>query len=91
MIGTNRDLIALRDVLEHEIVRLQQLAMARPAPDWVERRLSLLARHRHSLCAVLVSRRSEAANKVVVLSRWFTGNGALRSAPPAGRSRHAVG
>jgi hypothetical protein len=77
MIGTNRDLIAMREILDHEILRLQLLALTPPAPSWVRQRLALLARQRVSLCAALTNRRTEAANKVVVFSRWVSGDGAL--------------
>jgi hypothetical protein len=77
MIGTNRDLIEIRHLLDLEILRLQALAADAPGLGWVERRLAMMCRQRISVCAALVNRRIEAANKVVIFSRWISGNGAL--------------
>jgi hypothetical protein len=77
MIGTNRDLIEIRRLLDREIHRLQELAADMPSPGWVDRRLETMCRQRISVCAALVNRRMEAANEVVVFARWVSGNGAL--------------
>lgn len=79
MIGTNRDLAEMQRLLDREILLLKHLAAGTPAPSWIEGRLALTCRQRISVCAAMVNRRVEAAHKVVVFSRWVSGNGALRS------------
>lgn len=79
MIGTNRDLQTMGQVLDHEIHRLQQLAADPSAPSWIHRRLTLMCRQRISVCAALANRRIEASNKVVTFSRWVSGYGVLES------------
>ncbi len=79
MIGTNRDLVKIQHMLDHEIRRLRELAADAPGPCWIDRRLETMCRQRISVCAALVNRRIEAAHKVVVFSRWVSGNGALDS------------
>ncbi len=96
MIGTNRDLREMGHILDHEIVRLQQLAVETTAPGWVHRRLALACRQRISVCAALVNRRTEAANKVIDFARWVSGGGALggygvRPAAPRRRVISATG
>ena len=93
MIGTNRDLREIRHLLDHEILRLRELAADAPGLDWVDRRLELMCRQRISVCAALVNRRIEAANRVVVFSRWVSGNGALAavSEPPVPAAANGAG
>ncbi len=79
MTGTNRDLAEMCQILDQEILRLRPLADAAAGPSWIDRRLNLLCRQRIAVCAALVNRRVEASNKVVVLSRWVSGCGALGS------------
>jgi hypothetical protein len=84
MIGTNRDLTAMREALEYELFRLQALKNlpGRTAdPAFVDRQLVSLNRQRVALCAAIVNRRIEASKDVVVFSRWATGNGALNNIP----------
>ena len=80
MIGTNQDLVEMQQILDREITRLNRLTAGTRGPGWFENRLGLLCRQRISVCAALVNRRIEAANKVVEFSRWVSGNGALGSA-----------
>lgn len=82
MLGTNRDLKAIRYALDSEIVALQLLAAASPRHDLSER-LARLGRERIAISAVLVNRRIEASKKVVMLSRWLSGNGVLGAAAAA--------
>jgi hypothetical protein len=70
------------------------LARNTPDLDHLVRHLSILMRERKALSAALANRHIEAANKVVDLSRWFSGDGALREVlhhiaaiPAAGDSR----
>jgi hypothetical protein len=81
MLGTNRDLHRIRRMLDSEIAALRLVAAIAPEDDRTSQRLDLLARQRLSISAVLANRRIEAAKKVVVLSRWLSGNGLLGSAP----------
>jgi hypothetical protein len=56
------------------------LALHDPAqslPAWISDRLAALGREHIAVSATLVNRRIEATKKVVDLSRWFNGNGAL--------------
>ena len=77
MVGTNRDLAAIKQILQREIDQLLYLAIGTRDTVRIERELSLLYRQRLAVCAALVNRRIEAANKIVSLSRWASGNGAL--------------
>jgi low affinity Fe/Cu permease len=77
MIGTNRDLVQMQQILDREIFRLNRLAGGPRGPGGIETRLARMCRQRISICAALVNRRIEAANKVVEFSRWVSGNGAL--------------
>jgi hypothetical protein len=77
MIGTNRDLVEMQQILDREIFRLNHLAGGPRGPGGIEIRLAMMCRQRISVCAALVNRRIEAANKVVEFSRWVSGNGAL--------------
>jgi hypothetical protein len=77
MLGSNRDLCSIRASLDCEIETLSRMARYSPDPDRLSRRLSLLLRERRAVSATLANRQAEAANKVVDLSRWFSGNGAL--------------
>jgi hypothetical protein len=77
VIGSNRDLLAIRSSLDCRIEALSQLARNAPDLDRLSYRLSRLVRERRALSAVLANRRSEAANQVVDLSRWYSGDGAL--------------
>ncbi len=94
MIGTNRDLIAMRAVIDHEIfaLALRKSAMGRrDSANEIDRRLSALARERVALCAAIVNRRRESAKNIVVLASWLSGYGALDNiALDAGRRRRAV-
>ena len=94
MLGSNRDLLSIRSSLDYEIEVLSQLARNASDLDHLSRRLSMLVRERRMLSAALANRHIEAANKVVDLSRWFSGDGALREVlhhiaaiPAAGDSR----
>jgi hypothetical protein len=80
MIATNRDLTAMQELLDREILRLQRIASDGAEPGLLDRRLVALCRQRIAVCAALVNRRIEASNKVVVFSRWVSGNGALGDA-----------
>lgn len=79
MIGTNRDLKSIQRILGCRIIELKQLAGNAPEQGWISNRLTTLGRERIAVSATLVNRRTEAAKKVVDLSRWFNGNGALFS------------
>jgi hypothetical protein len=76
MIETNRDLLAMQQLLDREILRMQGPA-SRDQSAWVGRELVLLCRQRIAVCAALVNRRLEAPKKVVVFSRWVSGDGVL--------------
>jgi hypothetical protein len=76
MIGTNRDLLAMQQILDREILGMQDSA-SRDQSTSVGRELVLLCRLRIAVCAALVNRRLEASKNVVVFSRWVSGNGAL--------------
>lgn len=80
MIGTNRDLCAMREALEYELFRLQALKnLPGRAADatYIDRQIVSLTRERASLSAAIVNRRIEASKTVVEFSRWADGNGAL--------------
>ncbi len=78
MIGTNSDLELIRGCLDSEIATLSRLADNNATDQaWVTYRLVTLGRRRIAVAATLANRRAEAAKKVVDLSRWFTGDGAL--------------
>jgi len=80
MIGTNRDLIAMREAIEYEIFRLKALkSMPSRVADaaFIDRQLVSLSREQVALCAAIVNRRIEASKGVVMFSRWASGNGAL--------------
>ena len=77
MIGTNRDLAAIEQIVHQEIDRLQHLAGGTRDTAKVERALSVLYRQHLAICTALVNRRIEASNKIVSFSRWVSGNGAL--------------
>ncbi len=79
MIGSNRDLAEMQRILDREILRLSGLTRGRRGTGRIENRLALMCRQRIAICAALVNRRIEAANKVVLFSRWVSGNGALPS------------
>lgn len=83
MIGTNRDLIAMREAVDYEILKLTSLKGAagrREEIDYIDRQLCALSRERVALCAAIVNRRLEAAKEVVGLARWVSGGGALDNA-----------
>ena len=83
MIGTDRDLIAMREAVDYEILKLTSLKRAagrREEIDYIDRQLCSLSRERVALCAAIVNRRLEATKDVVVLARWVSGGGALDSA-----------
>jgi hypothetical protein len=75
MIGTNRDLRSIQQTLDCRIIELKQLADATSDQAWISARLTALGRERIAVSAILANRRIEAAKKVVVFSRWLTGNG----------------
>ena len=77
MIGSNRDLLSIRSCLDSEIAALSRLARSAPDRDRLSHRLSMLVRERKALSAVLANRHIEARNKIVDLSRWYSGDGAL--------------
>jgi len=80
MIGTNRDLAAMRAALDGEINRLIALkttCTGTANSDYVDGRIASLSRERAALYTAIVNRRFEAAKNVVVLARWASGNGAL--------------
>lgn len=79
MIGTNRDLRAVQELLDVEILHFHIMLKTAPEQDWIKYRLHSLSRQRASVCLALVNRRAEAAKKVVAFSRWVSGNGALES------------
>ncbi|HEV2188948.1 MAG TPA: hypothetical protein VGR70_17195 [Stellaceae bacterium] len=82
MIGTNRDLCAMREALEYELFRLQALKnLPGRAADatYIDRQIVSLTRERASLSAAIVNRRIEASKTVVEFSRWADGNGALEN------------
>jgi hypothetical protein len=78
VLGSNRDLLSIRSSLDYEIEVLSQLARNASDLDHLSRRLSMLVRERRMLSAALANRHIEAANKVVDLWRWYSGDGALR-------------
>lgn len=80
MIGTNRDLAAMQDLLDREILMLRTMANGGVKGAWLDQRLVSLCRQRIAVCAALVNRRIEASNKVVIFARWVSGNGALGDA-----------
>lgn len=78
MIGTNRDLLAMRQAVDHEIFRLTMVKAGRRADaGQIDLHLAALSRERLALCAAMVNRRAEAAKGVVELQRWVFGCGAL--------------
>ncbi len=77
MIGTNRDLAAMRQILDCEIARCWTLAKRASGAICVGHRLASLYRQRGAVCATLLNRQAEAENKIVDFSRWVSGNGAL--------------
>ena len=79
-IGTNRDLAKMQEILDQEIRLLTRSLGTAPEQNMIEARLSLLSRQRIAVCAAVVNRRIEASNKVIVFSRWISGNGALGGA-----------
>lgn len=84
MIGTNRDISAMREALEYELFRLQALKNlpGRTADAaFIDRQIVYLNRERVALCAAIVNRRIEASKDVVTFSRWVNGNGALNNVP----------
>ncbi len=78
MIGTNRDLAIMQQLLDHEILRLHGLPSGMAKPAWINRRLASLCHQRIAICAARVNRRMEASKRVVEFSRWVNGDGALR-------------
>ena len=84
VIGTNRDLKSMQRIRNCRITALKQLASAVPEQGWISDRLTTLGRERIAVSATLVNRRTEAAKKVVDLSRWFNGNGAEFSVEATG-------
>jgi len=77
MIGTNRDLAAIREIVDGEIDRLRHVAAGTRDNGGIKRELNVLYRQRLAVCAALVNRRIEASNRIVNFSRWVSGNGAL--------------
>ena len=80
MIATNRDLSAMRDAIEHEIVRLkapQNMPLRVAEAEFIDQQIASLNRERVALCAVIVNRRIEASRDVVIFSRWVSCNGAF--------------
>jgi hypothetical protein len=80
MIGTNRDLRAMREALEYELFRLQavkNLPGCVTGAGFIDRQIASLNRERAALCVAIVNRQIEASKDVVVFSRWASGNGAL--------------
>jgi len=80
MIGTNRDLAAMRNAIENELMamkllRRMQYGVAGTAA--IDRKLASLMQKHAALCVAMASRRIEASQDVVVFSRWVSGNGAL--------------
>jgi len=61
--------------LDSRITELKQLAGGGPGPASISVQLAALGRERIAVSAILANRRIEAAKKVVVFSRWLTGNG----------------
>ena len=86
MIGTNRDLAAMREIIEIEIRRFKAIAAERPGQSWMEHQFVSLSRQRIALCAALVNRRIEAAKKVVDFTLWVTANGALGDGKQCGEA-----
>ena len=80
MIGTNRDLAAMREAIDYELLRLTTLGRMRLNPtgsDDVAFEIAKLQRERLALCSAIVNRRTEAARPIVSFARWTSGNGAL--------------
>lgn len=94
---TDRELTAVRNMLDAEMFRLKSLQhMPGRAADvrWLSEKIAELNHDRVALCAAIVHRRFEAAKDVVSFSRWVSGDGAIdscrRMKPPvreAARSR----
>lgn len=76
-IGPNRDLKSIRQSLDCHIRELKQLAGGTSDRVWISARLTALGRERIAVSAILADRRIEAGQKVVVFSRWLTGNGVI--------------
>jgi len=55
MIATNRDLTAMQELLDREILRLQRIASDGAEPGLLNRRLVALCRQRIAVCAALVN------------------------------------
>ena len=77
MIGTNRDLKSLQHSLDAEFAALSRLADRTHDQSWIPVRLAAVTRWRIAISTTLANRRIEATKKVVDLSRWYDGNGAL--------------
>ena len=80
MIGKNSDLKAVCESIDREIFRLRALKSAQGlcvefGP--IDLQLTALARQRRALCLAVVNREIEASRRVVSLSQWLSGNGAL--------------
>ena len=87
MIGTNRDLATIKEIVDCEINRLRHLATGTRDTAGIDRQLSVLYRQRLAVCAVLLNRRVEASKGIVDFSRWINGSGAL---DVLARSRSAI-
>ena len=92
MIGTNRDLCAMRESLEYELFRLQTLKNLPgcvTGAGFIDRHMASLNRERHALSAAIVNRRIEASKDVVVFARWASGNGVLDAISLPRQARNA--
>ncbi len=87
MIGTNRNLAAMQQILDFEITRLTRLSTGASDQIRIEHRLASLYRQRGAVGAALLNRHAEAENKIVDFSRWYSGNGALGGLDAAGERR----
>ena len=82
MIGTNRDLSAMREAVEYELFRLQSLKNlpgCKAEAAFIDRQIASHNRERVVLCAAIINRRIEAARNVVMFARWANDNGALNN------------
>ena len=87
MIGTNRDLAVIKQIVDGEINRLRQLKLGTRDTAPIEHKLYILYRQRLAVCAALVNRRIEASNKIVMFSRWVSGNGVLDRIATQGQAK----
>jgi hypothetical protein len=82
MLGTNRDLEAMRQRLIQDIGRIEFL-LTRADDDrvWLEEKLGRFRSYVHTVDIVLKNRHQEAKERVVNFSIWRDGGGAIYALP----------